>query len=81
MRQSSWSLGIGALALVGLIAVGGTTVGGFDGLDAAVSGVVALIASAYLIAGMGIRRQAGRRVAAPVRSATQASRVAGRRVF
>lgn len=81
MRQSSWSLGIAALALVGLVAVGGTTVGGADRLDFAASGILALLASLYVFAGLASRQRAWRRMLAPVRSDTQPSRVAGRRVF
>lgn len=81
MRQPSWSLGIGALALGGLVAVGGTTVGGDRGLDAAASGVLTVVASLYVIAGMAIRQRVWRRLAVPLRSGTQPSRVAGRRVF
>lgn len=81
MRHSPWPLGIGALAVSGLVAVGGTTVGGDIGLDTAASGVLALVASLYVIAGLAIRQRVWRRLAAPVRTGTQASRVAGRRVF
>lgn len=79
MRQSSWSLGIAALALIGLVAVGGTTVGGASGVDFAASGVLALIASVYVLAAM--TRQRAWRLLAPVRTETQPSRVAGRWVF
>lgn len=79
MRQSSWSLGIVALALLGLAAVGGTTVGGASGLDFAASGILALIASVSVLAAM--TRQRAWRALAPVRTETQPSRVAGRRVF
>ncbi|MGZ8481640.1 MAG: hypothetical protein ACXWWL_04060 [Candidatus Limnocylindria bacterium] len=81
MRQSPWSIPVAALALGGLIAIGGTTVGGDVGLDAAASGVLALTASLYVLAALAIRQRVWRRLAAPARTSTQASRVGSRRVF
>lgn len=81
MRQSSWSLGIVALVLLGLVAVGGTTVGGASGVHFAASGILALLASLYVLAGMASGQRSGHRMPAQVRSDTQPSRVAGRRVF
>jgi len=81
MRQSPWSIPVAALALSGLIAVGGTTIGGDIGLDAAASGVLALTASLYVLAALAIRQRVWRRLAVPARTGTYASRVAGRRVF
>ena len=81
MRHPSWSPGVLALAIVGLIAVGGTTVGRDGSLDAVAIGLLALGASLYVIAGMAARHAGARRIAAPARSGDQAARVAGRRVF
>ncbi|MEP7081520.1 MAG: hypothetical protein ABI841_00940 [Chloroflexota bacterium] len=81
MRQSPWSIAIAALAFGGLIAVGGTTVSGDVGVDAAASGVLVLTASLYVLAVLAIRQRVWRRLAVPVRTGTQASRVASRRVF
>ncbi len=81
MRHPTWSIGIVALAMVALIAVGGTTVGSDGSLDGVATGLLALGASLYVIAGMAARHPAVRRVAAPARTADHAVRVAGRRVF
>lgn len=81
MRQSSWSLGIVVLAIVGLVAVGGTTVGGDSSLDIAASGLLALVALLYLAVRVASRQGLGRRLGAPARIGTQPTRVAGRRVF
>ena len=81
MRHSSWSFGVVALAIVGLVAVGGTTVGSDSSLDAVATWLLALGASLYVIAGMAARHAAVRRIAAPARTADHAARVAGRRVF
>ncbi len=81
MRQSPWSIPVAALAFGGLIAIGGTTVGGDIGVDAAASGVLAVTAALYVLAALAIRQRVWRRLAVPARTGTQASRVAGRRVF
>lgn len=81
MRKSPWSIVIAALALGGLVAVGGTTVGGDIGLDAAASGVLALTASLYGLAALAIRRRVWHRLAVRARTGTHASRIAGHRVF
>ena len=81
MRHASWSPGVLALAIVGLIAVGGTTVGNAGSLDRVAIGLLALGASLYVIAGMAARHAGARRIAAPARIGDQAARVAGRRVF
>jgi hypothetical protein len=81
MRHSSWSIGVVALAIVGLIAVGGTTVGSDGSLDAVATGILALGAALYVIVEMAARHGVMRRITAPVRNADQAARVAGRRVF
>ena len=81
MRQSPWSIPVAALALGGLIAVGGTTIGGDVGVDAAASGVLALTASLYVLAALAIRQRVWDRLAVPARTSRHISRVAGRRVF
>lgn len=81
MRQSPWSITVAALALGGLIAVGGTTVGGDSGLDAAASGILALTASLYVLAALAIRQRVWRRLAVPARTGAHVRRLAGRRVF
>ena len=81
MRQSSWSIPVAALALGGLTAIGGTTVGGDIGVDAAASGVLALTASLYVMAALAIRQRVWRRLAVGARPGPQVSRVASRRVF
>ena len=81
MRQSPWSIPVTALAFGGLIAIGGTTVGGDIGVDAAATGVLALTASLYTLAAVAIRQRVWSRLTVPARTSTQASRVASRRVF
>lgn len=81
MRQSPWSIVIAALALGGLVVVGGTTVGGDIGLDAAASGVLAVTAALYVVAALAIRERVWRRLAVRARTGPQAARIAGRRVF
>ena len=80
MRQSPWSIPVAALAFGGLIAIGGTTVGGDVGLDATASGVLALTASLYVMAALAIRQRVWRRLVV-ARPGAQASRVGSRRVF
>ena len=81
MRQSPWSIVIAALALGGLVVVGGTTVGGDIGLEAAATGVLAVTAALYVLAALAIRQRVWRRLAVRARSDARASRIAGRRVF
>lgn len=81
MRQSPWSIVIAALALSGLVVVGGTAIGGDIGLDAAASAVLALTAALYVLAALAIRQRVWRRLAVRARTDAQASRIAGRRVF
>lgn len=81
MRKSPWSIVIAALALGGLVAVGGTAIGGDIGLDAAASGVLTLTAALYAVAALAIRQRVWRRLAVRARTGTHASRIAGRRVF
>jgi hypothetical protein len=81
MRQSPWSISFGALAIGALVAVGGTSVGGDIGLDAAASAILALTAALYVLAALAIRQRVWRRLAVPARTGPKAARVAGRRVF
>jgi hypothetical protein len=81
MRGSPWSIVIAALALGGLVVVGGTTVGGDIGLDAAATGVLAVTAALYVLAALAIRERVWRRLAVRARTNPQTSRIAGRRVF
>ena len=81
MRQSPWSIVIAALALGGLVVVGGTAVGGDIGLDAAATGVLAVTAALYVLAALAIRQRVWRRLAVRTRTDAQATRIAGRRVF
>jgi len=80
MSQSRWSIGVGALAVGGLVAVGGNTVGHL-GLDAAAPALMALVGALAL--GFAIFRQAvWRRIPAPMPpSAPRPRRIGGPRVF
>lgn len=80
MQHTAWSIGVLALAIMCLIAAGGTTVVSEGSLDAAATGLVAVAASLYVIAGTAARH-AARRIPAPARTGDHATRVAGRRVF
>lgn len=80
MRHAPWTFGIGAVAISGLMAVGGTTVGHI-GLDAAAPLVLALIGAVALAFAI-VRQAVWRRVPAPVStSAPQPRRIGGPRVF
>jgi hypothetical protein len=81
MRQSPWSIAVAALAFGALIAIGGTTVGGDTGLDAAASAVLALTASLYVLSVLAIRQRVWSRVSVPARISEHVSRVGSRRVF
>lgn len=80
MSQSRWSISVGALAVGGLVAVGGNTVGRL-GLDAAAPALLAL--GGALALGFAIVRQAvWRRIPVPIPpSAPQPGRIGGPRVF
>jgi hypothetical protein len=81
MRQSPWSIAVAALAFGSLIAIGGTTVGGDIGLDAAASALLALTASLYVLTVLAVRQRVWRRLAVPVRTSEHVRRIGSRRVF
>jgi hypothetical protein len=81
MRQSLWSIAIGALGLGSLTMVGGTVIGGELGPMVAGYGVLVVVAALYMVLGIAIRERVWRRLARPLAQRPTADRLAGRRIF
>ena len=79
MRHARWSIGVSAVTLSALVGIGGAPVGNI-GLDAAAPALAALV-GAVTLAAVLVRGRASRRLPITVRTAPQARRIGGPRVF
>ncbi len=81
MRHTLLSLALAGLGFGSLTMVGGTAIGGDLGPLAAGYGLLVVVATLYMVAGIAIRDRVGQRFARTDRQMPNVNRLAGRRVF
>ena len=76
-----WTIGFAALAFGAVSMFGGTTAGGGIGSLVVGYGLLVVLASLYMLAGLAIRDRVWRRLQRPAVESVQPVDLAGRRVF